>query len=248
VDAYVPDSLRKGIEREQFARFRSLCQCGLKGSITQPEPPEPDIVVPTSNGLVGVELTAIHPNGSQSRWQESEQKELLDLAKKLYRTRGHAPINIWVHWGRSPAILRSNRSILAQRLCDLVAERCSPEWGYLEVADSALTEFGELPIAHLGFAAASSWDGADWGEGAFHRVAPLGVPEVQAFLDREDPKTRRYREVYASIWVVLLCETAGPSTWGVTVKDVWRVEFKSSFQRAFLVEIGHGTCGELKIA
>jgi hypothetical protein len=244
----LPDSLRKMIERKQFARFQSLCKCGLEGSIIQPEPPEPDIVVSTSDGLVGVELTAIHPNGAERRWQESEQKELLDLAKKDYRNRGHAPINIWVHWRRNPAILKSNRSTLAQRLCHLVAERCSPEWQYLEVADSALTEFPDLPVAHLGFAAAASWDSADWREGAFHKVAPLGVAEVQAFLDREDPKTHRYQEAYASVWVVLLCETAGPSTWGVTVKDVWRAGFESCFQRAFLVELGHGACGELKIA
>jgi hypothetical protein len=196
---------------------------------------------------VGIELTAIHPNGAERRWQESEQAALLALASELHRNSGREPIHIWIHWRRTPLILKSNRYALARRLCHLVADHCSPESKYTELAEAALMKYLDLPVAHLGYAAASSWESAEWREGGFHKVAPLGASEVQAFLDSEEHKTRRYREPYAAVWVVLLCETAGPSTWGVAASGLWEAEFQSSFRRAFLIELGHRTCGELKI-
>jgi len=239
---------QKELELKQFSRFQSLCRSVPSGSFYQPDPPEPDIVLRTPQGSVGIELTAIHPNGASRRWQESEQEELLNLAKEFYRERGHDPISIWVHWSRNPPLLKATRRPLADQLCRLVVEHCSPEWTLREVDEAVLARYQELPVAHLGFAVASSWDGADWREGAFHEVAPLGIPEVQSYLEREEEKASRYREVYSSLWLVLLCESAGPSSWGATLKEVWTVAFRSSFQRVFLVELGHRTCGELRIA
>ena len=239
---------QKELELEQFSRFQSMCGSVPRGVLKQPDPPEPDIVLRTPEGAVGIELTAIHPNGPRRRWQESEQDELLDLSKTLYRDRGHEPLSIWVHWGQNPPLLKANRRALADQLCELVARHCSPQWSVREVDQAVLNQYPQLPVAHLGFAAASSWDGADWREGAFHNVAPLGVAEVQASLEREDEKTKRYADSYLSFWLVLLCETAGPSTWGVTLKEVWATAFRSSFHRVFLVELGHGKCGELRLA
>ena len=66
-------------------------------------------------------------------------------------------------------------------------------------------------------------------------------------LSAEHPARQR-RGAAIALWLVLLCESAGPSSWGTTLKEVWTSPFRSSFTRVFLVELGHRRCGELQLA
>ena len=238
---------RKERELVQFDRFAATCASVPPCPVIQPAPPEPDIVLECRTGWIGIELTALNPSGEGSRSAEAERHELVTLAKGLFEQRGHPPTHAWFQWTSRSLLSKHRRPHLASVLCELVAAYIPNSDGVEEIGTGERVLRADLPISLLRVGKASSYAAADWGDGEFHEVRACGSPEIQQRITLEDAKVAHYKHTYESRWLVLITESAGPATWAAVLEDVWTEQYRSHFDRAFLLEFVRGQCGELKL-
>jgi hypothetical protein len=129
----------------------------------------------------------------------------------------------------------------------LVARHIPNSDGVEEIGTGERLLRPDLPISLFRVGKASSYAAADWGDGEFHLVRSCGSPEIQQRISVEDAKVARYKRAYESRWLVLITESAGPATWAAVLDDVWTEQYRSRFDRAFVLEFIRGKCGELKL-
>jgi hypothetical protein len=239
---------QKRDELAQFERFAAACASVPVCASRQPGEPEPDIVLDCSKGLIGIELTDLLPSGDTTqRGRESERLNLLERAKLLYEQGGHPPVHVYVAWSVEPRLGKRVRADQARDLCELVA-RHQPSGIYgTEVGNGFYRVIEGLPITFLHTWAARSHDQSDWREGEAHEVKPLGAADLQARVELEEPKLGKYRGAYESLWLVLVVDAGGPSTWATVLDEVWQSTFDSRYDRVFLLDWVRERCGELRL-
>lgn len=93
------DQDQKRRELIQFETFRAACERVPQCEIDQPRAPEPDVVLMCPDGLVGVELTEIHPSGEEKRPSEGERGIVTALAKCRYEETGLPPVHVSIQGG-----------------------------------------------------------------------------------------------------------------------------------------------------
>jgi hypothetical protein len=239
---------QKARELAQFDRFSRSARVGPFGSLRQPNQPEPDIVLDSPTGCIGVELTDLHPSGEAKRRDETEQGSLVERAKAAYDQAGHPPVHVWFDWtSGKPYDWKRSRPWSAEALSNLIARHYPASDGLHEISDGSSALVGDLPLADINLARASSREGSEWRDGRFHEVEPYGVDEVQARITQEDPKVARYVASYASAWLILVAGAAGPSTWGVPDAGIAKATYRTRFDRVFLFEYERSRCIELNL-
>ena len=235
-------------ELDQFIEFASVCKCVLLGTANQPDPPEPDLVLPGPSGLIGIELTDVTLGGERNRAREGEQLRAMATAKELYALTGQKPVHAFFAWADNVPLSKRKRAPLAAAICEPISANLpTTGHGLRKIGDGPTLIRPDLPLTMITVGEASSAEAADWKDGSFHKVEPCGTPEIQAKIDQEDQKVIHYRVSYASRWVVLVLEAEGPSTWGVVLREVRQTRFRSQFDRVFLFELGHEHCHELDL-
>jgi hypothetical protein len=240
---------QKQDELEQFQRFAAVCAVVPRCPPRQPKEPEPDIVLDCSGGRIGIELTDLLPSGNApDRGRESERVNLLEHAKQLYERNGYPPANVYVAWSAEPRIRKQLRAAQAHLLSELVAKNYIPGIYGIEVGSGFERIREDLPVTHLHILPAATHRESDWREGEFHEVAPLAVGDLRDRIRQEGFKRRRYREAYAQVWLLLVIDAAGPSTWGVILNDVWESTFESCYNRVFIFDFARDRYGELRLS
>lgn len=239
---------QKRLELEQFTEFAAICDCVPPGKPEQPRPPEPDIVLPGSLGLIGIEFTDITLGGRRQRAYEGEQRHRIEKAKKLYGERGNQPISVRFSWAGGGTLSAGNRERDARIICELIEQNPRSGKDLLhEIGDDMSLIRSDLPLTQMVTFEARSWDSADWRDGRFHKVEPCGAVEIQAEIIRKNPAVAGYQVPYSSRWLLLVLEADGPSTWGVVLDGVRHITFDSRFDRVFLFELGHRRWHELNL-
>lgn len=237
------DEAKRAYEWAQFERFAAACGFVPAGPGEQPSPPEPDIVVGPPGARVAVELTDLHPGVEATgaadepvpvaRARERQQEWVTAAARRAYEGAGHPPVNVWISW--IPRAQFRGRDALAKRIATVVAAHPPRGSGLREVGTGFEPIEPGLPVAGLAIAAATG-AGAAWRDGDMHQIGVYAADEIQARIATEDAKVGRYREPYASRWLVLVIGAAGPSTWGEVGADVERAQFRSRYDRVFVLE------------
>ena len=199
--------------------------------------PEIDVIVALLNGgIVGVEVTRLHPTGGQEtrRW-EATHDAIVNSAQTKYESKDLPNVEVVVFWSAYIDPTRMRRDKIADDLVAFVSAHTPPAgeaWDF----DASDENPRELPHAIdrilvrrlLGYA--DHWHSP---RGAF--PAEVSVSKVQESLSAKERKLNKYRESYDEVWLLLVVGSEGPSTWGVMHPELGHVEFTSSFDRVFIV-------------
>lgn len=237
---------QKAYELAQFQRFSAACHCVPTGEWDQPREPEPDLVVKSTGGHIGVELTELHPSSEASRRDEGEQDGSTGAALRLYEAAGHPPVAVSVMWNSHPSIAKLDRITFAQLLYNLIVTHLPPANDFRRVEGSEALG-GRLPVECLTILRTDFHKSNFWSNARFGFVDPCRAADVQGRIELEDVKVARYGATYVSRWLVLVKGAAGPSTWGLVIDEVWQTPFRSRYDRVFLVEQDLGRCSELVV-
>jgi hypothetical protein len=238
---------QKQRELRQFRALQRTCNAIPACRVEQPLEPEPDIVLFCPEGQIGIEFTEIHPSGVEKRSREGEQEILIATTKRLYEETGHPPVNVYIDWSGSPPLSKKARETSARLLCDLVVQNLpSGEEQSRNFGDGETLIHPSLPIREVSLFSASSRENAEWREWNFHDVVPPDPADLRERILFEESKIDRYKGTYKSWWLVLVAGAGGPSTWTVTSQGVSNQEFRSQYNRIFLLLMDRDKCVELR--
>jgi hypothetical protein len=211
---------------------------------------EPDFVVHSAAGRLGIELTELHrssdPGTHPLQAQEAMRRRVLARAKDLY-VEAHGPsLHVSVIFYDPPVISKAEVEPLAQQLAD-IALRNVPSVGQTHLEEFDWQERGvfpehvqrvavyNVPLTNGPFFTAPS---ATW-------VADLAATDVQSALDSKNPKCAAYRVRCDSVWLLINCNTDFLSTWFEVDPIALQRKFNSDFDRAFLLSHFSGQVFEL---
>jgi hypothetical protein len=244
-------AVQKALELEQFEEFARASGIVPTGERSQPEPPEPDIVIRAPDGqCYGIELTEIAPGGAAAerrRRTDVMRKRILAEARALYNTpENQRPfVHVWVGWrsdGQAPDAHRA-----APRLCEFVVQH--PPNGdtideHFQVGAGSARDW---PISYIGVAPASALSGGDWRNADMYMVRPLLDEELRTRIEQEGEKVGRYQGTYSHRWLIFVHSSHLPSTWSHVTRAVRDREYRSRYDRIFLLDLGGHRYEELTV-
>lgn len=196
--------LSKGeVERLHFDALQEKVS-ELAGTVRAGAPPEPDIVVVTVAGTIGVELTSIQ---TPRREQESLRDRAVEIGQREYERRGHPPALVSNFWGDSPLRSQVRTNDLGMQLVALIEQhRPKTEVATVELDWEELNPVGlsgmlhHVRIARLKNLTQTHWTSPDAGY-----VGPE-IEIVRRLLDEKESKLAGYRRGCREVWLLMVTE------------------------------------------
>jgi len=198
--------------------------------------PEVDVLLTLiDGGIVGVEVTQLHPGGQQAHRWESARRKVVDRAQRLYACRSLPNLSVVVSWSTGCQPTKRQQYALAEKLAAFVADHVPAVNEILE-----FQQYDEpLPAPPVGierllirrfFQLPNHWDDprSAW-------VGDLSVETIRERLVAKEKKPSKYLGSYKEHWLVLAVGTGGPSTWANVPLHLEEVTFASTFHRVFVV-------------
>lgn len=237
-------------ERQYFELFLKAMPDLQGGVVTQPAPPEPDVVYSLQGRHIGVELTELHARESLRR-EEGEKAAILRRAQGQYESAGHPFVSVSVVWSDLFAPDKRQRLARASEIACLVAANIPPLGDYLGLG----TEPGGRDLDHPLIEAI-------WVE----RLVPYGPGEavwtseyswwgteadeglIQLHLDRKRDRAAFYLTPYSERWLLLLVRGTKPSSGFEIGAAASMATYRSPFDRAFILEVLPGRVHSLRLS
>jgi hypothetical protein len=229
--------------------FQSLLP-ELAGYLLAPaHPPEPDIVATGAGDSIGIELTHMRGIAALSV-HESEKALVVRRACELVTHRTRASTAVRVDWAPGIVFTKENREALSAKLAHFVEAHLPPDgtdlvFGppFVAESDPSDPELSYVSILREDAADESDWDGMDNWDGA-----TAEPPFVQTHIDRKKSKPAKYLVRYTQRWLLLIHEGYKPSSGYELGATVRLAEFRSSFDRVFVLSLTPGAVTELHVA
>jgi hypothetical protein len=244
---------KKRQEEAYLRRFRENFAGFPEDTILPNE--HPDFLVETSRGRVGIELTEYHGRersqgrGSPTRAREAMEDEVLRRAADQYLSKGLPPLLVHVTWHPHEVFGHRRTAELAADLADLVRENL-PEpnrsvtiRGHQPAGRSLPQGVASLTVIRRERITKGSWTSV---RAAFvPTIAPLDLQEI---LRNKEAKVSSYRRHCREVWLLIVARGLEPSTFGDLGPEIEGHQFKSSFDRVFLLNYSDGIVTELHVS
>lgn len=166
---------------------------------------EPDFIVHTKNGRIGIEHTEIFrpgpPDASPLQAQESLRRQIVERAKALHRCSGGPVLHVSVFFGPYARLTKKSVLGVATRLAKVVCESTPREGDHLKL-ESTCENTGGLPpeidaihIYRLPEVTNASWTSPD------ADYVPHCTPDrIQEVRDKKDRLWAAYRQKCDVVW------------------------------------------------
>jgi hypothetical protein len=228
---------QKEDERRFFNQMREALGGVPQGSVDQPDPPEPDIVVTSPPTMVGIEVTELYPAGPIGKLKASEEDGIVERTVRELRLRGVSPLEFRVYWKPTFIPNRSDRS-LSTELAEIIATR-NPALGSQIVLASEYDydEFFEhRAIERIDIGRFGEYEDFAWG--CPRRGWQMSLPPdvLQWTIDKKKDKPRAYERPYTSKWLLIVAEGADPSSWYEFGDSLTHFKFDSPFGRVIFLD------------
>jgi hypothetical protein len=231
---------KKERELRFLARLRDSCPDRLEGIICLQE--EPDFVIKTQNGLLGVEIRewfydeVTGKGGSPTRQQESLSLETVLKARDLYNSTGLPPINVNVDFHPLYPLSSKDTNRLAANIAS-IAQRHVPDQGIHVPIGWPEPNWKELPREVYSVYISRPRAGQEvlWapeGGGAIPTLSPGDVERVLTHKERHLP---RYRQSAGEIWLLLVAVGFNLSGFCKIDPELGRHVFSTEFDAVFFL-------------
>ena len=199
--------------------------------------PEMDVVVARSDGgIIGVEVTRLHPTGGEDarRW-EGTQDAIVNDAASRHESKELPNLEVVVFWSAWVDPTTRRRATIVEDLSDFVAEH-TPAEGEVADWDRCDDDAPLLPHAIDRVQIRRLFPHPNhWHSPRSASPAQVSASEIRERIRVKESKLRSHRGSYDERWLVLAFGTEGPSTWGLIGSDLGHTEFACSFDRVFVV-------------
>lgn len=238
-------------ERAHLERFRSACPVFPVGDITEKE--EPDFLVATESGVVGIEHTDFHlddgaPGGSPLRAQDSLRQQVVSNALRLHESRSLPSVGVLLRWSAHHKLTRRSVPRIAPVLADLVS-------GYMPASNrvarieypaggwkSLPAEITSVRIARFDVFTENEWDFVRSGW-----IAPLEPKALEAVIQKKEPKVPAYRKSCREVWLLIVAQGLHESSFSRFSDEARAYEFETAFKRIFFFRYFDGDAFELRM-
>ena len=209
------------------------------GSVEQPSPPAPDVLIASDRGVVGIEISRMVPEkvGPYVPVQvQALRHAAVNGAQALYQeTHGdHLFVNVSFAPGALPA-----KDLIVQELVSLVAN-------HKPVAGATFAVHANDPLAGKIFPAwlqgltilhESPRQDARWHGTAVGSVPTLRQEQVLAGIRKKAELIGGYRQSAEEVWLMLVCDQRRISTDVSIPKDADNWRFEHPFDRVLLLSM-----------
>ena len=238
--------------KERERRFVELFKSAYKGfpagTILADENQErPDIVVATSQGKIGIEITSLH-NDKLKRAESECEKAVLE-SRRIYERNNLPKLYVSVHIGGENSFNKKNRGKFAAAIAKLVAANVpSVVERYIELENDFNNpaqfpyEIDSIYIFRHSWTEENRWSAPSAG-----LYRENFVNELQSVISEKDSKLSGYARDCKEQWLLVVAENSGPSTFFDPSEKTINHCYKSSFNKVFLLELFRVKLFELKL-
>jgi hypothetical protein len=237
----------KARERRFVELFKGAYESFPAGTILDDENQErPDIVVVTSKGKIGIEITALH-NDKLKRAESECEKAVLE-SQLIYETYNLPKLRVSVHIGGSNSFKRKSRSEFANTIAELVKTNFPPTDGRVTLKNN-FKDRAKFPYEiETIFIWRDSWREENlWTAPSAGLVRKDFVDELQSVISEKDSKLCSYASDCKEQWLLVIAEMGSPSTFFNPSEKTTNHSYKSSFNKIFLLESLTAKLFELKL-
>ncbi len=221
-------------EREQYShilRFKESFSSFPEGILCFDD--NPDVLIKTPQGFLGVEHTRLYR--TLLKEQESLEQRIVDRAKEIYESSGGAPLYITVMFDSKIRLsVRDIESIAASLkgiVCRYIPNVGEPfvlegwRFGSEGCSPSVRTIFIDRPDNSCEMF---------WGVGRGGAVPDLASEQIRERIEDKEAKLGNYLSRCSKIWLLIVEDGFGPSSYFVISDEVKKQIYESSFDRIFL--------------
>lgn len=206
----------------------------------------PDVVVVSVQGSIGIEITSLHDRNLKRAESECE-KTVLD-ACRVYEKQNLPKLHVSVHIGRENSFNRTNRNKFAATIANLVSVNVPPPGEYASV-ENDFNDPGRFPFEIDSiYIYQYSWpDENCWTAPSAGLYRENFVEELQRVISEKDSKLSGYEPDCIQQWLLVVAENGSPSTFFDPSNDTVNHNYKSAFDKVFLMELFKLKLFELKL-
>ena len=231
------DNLR--IQRHQLKKFKRCYSNFPEGSWKYPPPPDPDLIVHTNEGDLGIEHTRLfrtdHSNGIVRQEQESVEDSIVNRAREIYEQSGGPPVNVAVSFNSNIRLGKKDVSSLSTVLA-AIAGRYIPDIGQQFILEAV--RFIPRPFPReidIIFIDRHSKSETFWTVYRGDNVPSLTSEYIEDKIQTKETRREKYLKRCSKVWL-LIVETGGsPSSHFEIPSEVVEKIYKSNFDRIFLL-------------
>ena len=199
----------------------------------------PDFLVHTQNGILGIELTLLHRETPDAKHPMQEQevlgRQVLQKASELYDQKHLPPIHMSVHFNPQYRLVKLEVPDTARAVLDLVlATGTSSRFELKETEEN--TEHWPQQIARIVGLRNPSLTKRTWSPTDAGCVPDLHPDLVQMVISRKNRRVQDYRRRCTEIWLLLVADGFGISSTVTVTHHVTRHNYDSEFDRIFLFQ------------
>lgn len=225
---------KKEFEAACFAAFRTKVSLGPVVSWSQPEPPDPDILVATSEGNVGIEITRLVISEPKKE-NQVVAKNMIQAAGDEWSRLGKPPVDVLVYLGNELAMSKEVRKSLVSALLEQVSSSmpkvgCVSELRCADFVSDILTRHLErLRIHRPDHDCQNHWN---LGLAAF--IPEIGSERIERELaDKASAQTRH--KGLAKDWLLIVSESGFPASWFTLSSEAKSHTYVTMFDRVFVM-------------
>ncbi len=231
------EARKKEQERLLVEVFRKAFADFPDGELISHEGQEkPDFRPITSQGIVGIEVTRINIESLQK--EESETRQLIEEAVKIYETKKLPKLCVGIHFSGQPVFRKTNRISFATSLANLVAlnipdEKCTViienNW---KDPKSFPYEFGAVDISRFPKSTKNLWQGDPFG--FCHENF---IEKLQTVMSVKESKLAGYCSSCIAQWLLIVSKNNSPSTFFSPSEQTLAHRYSSSFNKVFFLNL-----------
>lgn len=233
-----------------FNRFIDLININAL-KISQPEPPEPDIVFLIDDKIIGVEITELYSDnylegkGSKLREQQSLRNKVIELAVAKIDKRIDWYFELFVSFSYSinptsvHSLSNSITNILNNQLIDITPKE---EYQIIEFNNSDYN----LNLEKLSIIISNTYDQHYFGSTEAGFTPHLKIENIVKAITEKDNKIAGYRSSNNDEVWLLLAEMGSIASTFDNIKDALSNKYDSKFDRIFLLRSLYKKVVEIK--
>lgn len=225
------------MQYSHLTRFKEHCPDFPKGELEYGD--DPDLIVHTPDGLLGIEHTRIfRPDRTDQivpQEQESLEERIVNLARERYESRGGPPVTVTPYFNPHIRLGKKDVDPIAERLCDIVCR-------YLPATDGQVI----LETYHLGLQVLPTeiwaviinrypgFKEMFWGAARSGVVPDLEPDYLDEIIRNKETRRQKYLKRCSHIWLLIVEDGSAPSSYFTITDSAISRTYKSGFDRVFL--------------
>jgi len=228
--------MHKGRERAHLLRFKEACPFFPDGKIESDE--QPDFVVHTSDGLLGIEHTEMFQpgpsHGGSLQAQESLRQRITGWARELHEQAGGQPLHVGVLFHPEVEIRKQGTRDIAGALARLVIEadvepgrlmEIKPTW---ETDDTFPKGVVLIQICRHPGGKRNCWSCHSAGF-----ATTISRKDIQGVIERKECKLNVYRAKCPEVWLLIVADEHSASSTVRLAKQSMEHCYETRFDRVF---------------